>query len=162
MSACSEAIHILDFYWDKELPVNLEAIATQLGVTVEKCLKIDDDWDISGKFTYVNGNPVCFVNTADIETRQRFTLAHELGHFVLRHGEHIDRTDSLYRNNNEYQDWREVEANIFAAELTMPRSALDFLIMKKNITRIDDLAREFGMSERAMYYRLKNTGWLND
>lgn len=118
-------------HWNGVVPVDVEAIAKKMGVDVRYSFGIDGDVDISGKFYYENHLPVCVINHYDTEQRQRFTLAHELGHFVLEHGNKTDRTESLYRNPNSYQDYSEVQANAFAAELLMPKRLVDFLIEKK-------------------------------
>lgn len=147
-------------HWNGVVPVDIEAIARKMGVDVRYSRGIDGDVDISGKFYYENNLPVCVVNCYDTEQRQRFTLAHELGHFVLGHGNKIDRTESLYRNPNGYQDYSEFQANAFAAELLMPKILVDFLIEEKNIVSVERLAEKLNVSQIAMKYRLKNIGWL--
>lgn len=160
MSAVSVARYALDKYWDRALPVDIENIAHQMGVSINKTTGIDGDWDISGKFSYEEGVPTCWVSITDTEQRQRFTLAHELGHFALNHGEQVDSTESLYRKTQGWQHSREREANAFAAEILMPKIAIDFLIEKKGITGIRALAQALNVSPVAMEYRLKNVGWL--
>ncbi|MDO5769293.1 MAG: ImmA/IrrE family metallo-endopeptidase [Psychrobacter sp.] len=153
---------ILENYWDKTLPVNLTDIAEKLGVQV-----VYDSFsqgifgsgdDISGTFKYVDGVPTCTVNINHHRNRQRFTLAHELGHFVLEHGEKSDNSQTLYRQNN-HTDPVEIEANNFAAELLMPKTAISILIREESFG-ISELAEWFEVSEQAMYFRLKNLGWL--
>jgi hypothetical protein len=65
--------------------------------------------------------PRVIVNTRNSPTRQRFTLAHELGHVVIpwHMGTIIDRTDAESPDANDYWEM-EAEANAFAAELLMP------------------------------------------
>ncbi len=51
---------------------------------------------------------------------QRFTGAHELGHFVLEHEGSLDR-EIRYPGNTTGRDIREIEADAFAAEFLMPK-----------------------------------------
>lgn len=153
---------ILEKYWDRALPVDLLDIAEKLGVQVlpgnfSKGFFGSDD-EISGTFQYVNGVPTCTINESHHINRQRFTLAHELGHFVLEHGEKCDDSKTLYRQNG-HTDPVEIEANNFAAELLMPKTAVNVLIKDKGCG-ISELADWFQVSEQAMYFRLKNLGWL--
>lgn len=154
--AAETARKILSRHWDWKIPVDLDSIADKLGITVIYPLGIDGDYDISGKFCIEDGVPICYINQFDVPHRQRFTLAHELGHYQLGHGEQTD----MYRDPNAYQSPLEREANAFAAELIMPKVAIDYFIQEKKMTSLSALAEKFGVSEIAMRYRLKNTGWL--
>ena len=86
--------------------------------------------------------------------RRRFTLAHELGHIVLRH--------------SAEQKWEEVEADFFASQLLAPRPVLD-LFGKAGIT-VDApfIARTFGLSKAAseisakQQIRIEETDLEND
>lgn len=51
---------------------------------------------------------------------QRFTAAHELGHFVLEHEGSLDR-EIRFPSQTANRDLREVAADAFAAEFLMPR-----------------------------------------
>ena len=55
---------------------------------------------------------------------QRFTAAHELGHFYLEHKPSLDDENVLRRSpfqNRGLPDLQELEANTFAAAFLMPR-----------------------------------------
>lgn len=58
------------------------------------------------------------------EGQRRFVIAHELGHFFLHpHARQMETVDTHQANNwSEKQDAEEYEANLFAAELLMPRA----------------------------------------
>lgn len=63
------------------------------------------------------------IRISDCETntgRKRFSIAHELGHFVLGHGHTLQKICSDRDLNIWYGGGEEVQANIFAAELLMP------------------------------------------
>ncbi|MBP8961237.1 ImmA/IrrE family metallo-endopeptidase [Patescibacteria group bacterium] len=84
--------------------------------------------------------------------RNRFTVAHELGHFVLGHlrRDYILEVDSKNRE--------EAEANEFAAELLMPMKTLKEFYKKNPDPK--KLALDFLVSEKAMYTRLLKCGLL--
>lgn len=103
----------------------------------------------------VNSNEtraVIWVDTDEAATRQRFSIAHELGHLFLH------QTGVMFRDTEgQSNDPRERQANQFAAELLMP----EHLVLARSAffgrsTRA--LASAFAVSEMAMQYRLKNLG----
>lgn len=155
-----DAKAILEKYWDGTLPVDVTSIAKQIGITFKTnnklaasesgYIRIDDD-----------SNVICVINESNIETRQRFTIAHEIGHFVLGH---LQGAKKLYRDTrkelNGDGDFREIEANNFAAQLLMPDIVIDWLINEESITSVATLADKLNVSPSAMRYRLKNLGWL--
>lgn len=157
MTAINTARRILDMYWDYKIPVSVEAIASKMGVKIRSSSILEGGNDISGRFDIINGIPVCSIRETDSEQRKRFTLAHELGHFALKHGGGF-RDNSASFNLYNY-DQREVDANAFAAEILMPKIAVDYMIEQKNITNISELARIFNVSYTAMKFRLVNLGW---
>ena len=161
--AVEAARSILNRHWDGVLPVDLHEIAEKLNVKVKYDAFFENFFssepEISGMFTYVDNVPTCTINSRHHQNRQRFTLAHELGHFALQHGEKTDNKNTLYRNGTTNPD--EVEANAFAAELLMPKGVVRHLIVHEGIADISELARTFLVSEQAMEIRLKNLGWVN-
>ncbi len=88
------------------------------------------------------------VNKKHPRTRQRFTIAHELGHFMLGHGSGMCKDDGVIRGRD-----KEFHANHFAAELLMPLDRINDMIgygLTKEI-----MAESFGVSMDAMTLRLK-------
>lgn len=105
--------------------------------------------DLEQKIIYINGN--------DPSYRQSFTVAHELGHIVLEHQPSKVGVQYIYRNTTITTTDEEKEANVFAANLLMPKDFL-FKIMKEyklNKNDINTLASIFGVSAQAMDLRLK-------
>ena len=97
--------------------------------------------------------PVVFVNIDHAAVRQRFTLAHELGHHHLHEGDEFDEVADL----GNVTDPREAEANFFAAEFLAPRPALQAFVARDGshgLERIVRLGAEFGLSAPAALYRL--------
>jgi Zn-dependent peptidase ImmA (M78 family) len=111
-----------------------------------------------------SGRHLIGVNALHPLTRQRFTVAHELGHLLLHKDEelHVDENSPIgfrtpVSSHGVHSD--EIEANQFAAELLMPVYLLDAAIAKIPAnTGTEDavamLAEVFGVSEQAMTFRL--------
>jgi Zn-dependent peptidase ImmA (M78 family) len=96
--------------------------------------------------------------------RQRFTIAHELGHYYAGHLNHS--ANELFRDpaknfTLDNYDPLEAEANKIAAELLMPEEKIEFLIQKLQYNSIDALAEALIVSPAAMTYRLKNLGYIS-
>jgi len=146
---------VLDAHWDRKLPVDVFRLALAAGAQVQP----DELMQESGQFSFHEGTPIIRYNPTEADVRQRFTIAHELGHFLLNHGKSFRDTPTQFSTAN--YDPREVEANRFAAELLMPSNIIRLAIMEKSITQVARLAKAFGVSEAAMMYRLKNLGWIS-
>lgn len=140
-----------------KLPVDPRTIAKIQGVKVIADESFDGE-DISGEFLFEGLEPVIKYNPNDSLKRQRFTIAHELGHYVLQHGYAFRDNKKNFTVNNF--DKNEVGANKFAAELLMPSDALHVLIKQRKITDVKELARLFDVSLTAMAFRLENLGYL--
>jgi Zn-dependent peptidase ImmA (M78 family) len=131
-------------------PVDVEFMAMRLGIELMR----QSRFDCAGSIESDGERAIIRVNRDDHPVRQRFTIAHEIGHLML----HPMRAGRLYlRDTNFYGDWKEVDANRYAADLLMPEWMLDMAIQS---TRFDvrRMARLFNVSEQAMHYRLENTG----
>lgn len=81
--------------------------------------------------------------------RQRFVVAHELGHFCLHNS--ASALDTFAQLTDWRSGSRETEANIFAGELLMPEFLFAPRIQKQvpSLARIDALAEEFVTSNLA-------------
>lgn len=151
----------------KTAPVNVKRIAEALGAEVQE--KPTDD-KLSG---FLFRDPaarraIIGVNSLHPASRQRFTIAHEIGHLLLHKGEpiHVDRLDTGYtidqRNSDSSKgDYEvEIEANLFAAELLMPKKFIDVDLAKHkeldlfDDTVLQDLAKKYLVSVQALTYRL--------
>lgn len=140
------------------IPVRVGEIAKRLGLIVKAATL---PTGISGEIAPSEESQSGFkirINRHEAKTRQRFTLAHEIAHFLLHKDQIGDGiSDSiLYRSN--LSDTREAEANRLAADILMPRSKLNELAtqvdhMETN-DRVDTLARGFNVSRPALEIRL--------
>ena len=138
------------------LPINLLAIAGELGLKIYEV----SNWDInlSGKIIRdtSSGSPsgyIIYINAKHPFVRKRFTIAHEIAHFIY-HKEFIGDgivDDGLYRS--DLSNEQEAMANKVAAEILMPASVLrEEAIRSKG--SIDELAKKFEVSQAAMAIRL--------
>jgi Zn-dependent peptidase ImmA (M78 family) len=144
-------------------PVPVDQIAKKLGLLL---VQLPAEDEISGAIIRKDDHVIIAVNPTHHMNRQRFTIAHELGHYFLHQGllEHVDENFRIaWRNadSSKAVNWPEIEANRFAAELLMPteflRSDLDSLagISKRSVAL---LARAYAVSSEAMKIRLTNLG----
>ena len=136
----------------KEIPVDVEAIADELGIKVVY-KKPAYDHNISGMIQKKDNNFEITVNAEHAPNRQRFTIAHEIAHFVLHQSEIGDGIidDALYRS--ELSGELEVQANRFAAKILMPLKLLTQEI-ENGQEDIAILASRFKVSRSAMSIRL--------
>lgn len=139
---------------------------------------------ISGVLAVKNGVPTIGVNSDQGKYRQRFTIAHEIGHYVLKHDrnglfvDHYKKHFSgklLFRNEETSTGEinQEREANAFAAALLMPEPMIRKEIEKMSETAgafdlsfeeeegegknfISQLAAKFEVSQQAMSFRFLN------
>ncbi len=93
--------------------------------------------------------------------RRRFTLAHEIGHWVcqVREGRGAPIHCRLEPGGPPVADPLEREANVFAAELLMPEDAVRAMFASG--TAVDALGTAFGVSPPAMGWRLYNLGLVD-
>jgi Zn-dependent peptidase ImmA (M78 family) len=113
---------------------------------------------IAGGCYRAGGAAVLWVNGDQPLVRQRFTLAHELGHVRLAHevGMNVDAVAVLA---GETRDAREVQANAFAAELLAPRAGVMAMIDgEPGLETVVDVAARYGISNLAALYRLSTLG----
>jgi Zn-dependent peptidase ImmA (M78 family) len=152
-----------------EPPVPVEKLAESLGAQITYT---EFDSDVSGVLYRDNDRVLIGVNSTHAPTRQRFTIAHEIGHLLMHKGRPVV-VDRLVRVNVNLRDGtsskEEIDANAFAAELLMPRkliaSEIDrFLKRTRRVVPqelVDELSATFRVSPEAMSYRLENLGILD-
>jgi hypothetical protein len=141
--------------YQQQAPVDVVAIAKELGLNVwEQNLGPN----ISGKLFVdpthcgASGFSIC-VNSREAINRKRFTIAHELAHFIL-HRNQIGSglsDDTFYRSG--LSTAQEVEANKMAADIIMPYSLIAS-IQQRGTVGVSALAKAFQVSEIAMMIRL--------
>ena len=137
-------------------PVNVTAIANDLGVNVWEMHNLPPN--ISGKIfrDKLNGGSSGYsigVNASEIYTRKRFTVAHEIAHFILHRDQIGDELldDAMYRSGLSTRE--EIQANQLAADILMPAKLIRQL-QGMGFTQPSELARYLKVSEPAMRVRL--------
>lgn len=144
-------------------------------VPVEKIIKRRDiriqfsplDQELSGMALVKDGVAVIGVNALHHPNRQRFTMAHELGHHIMHRDlidgtVHIDKGFAILRRDTlaaQGTDKMEIEANAFASELLIPKYLLEPVIGTGDIDlddvdRLQSIAKKFKVSLSALQYRL--------
>jgi Zn-dependent peptidase ImmA (M78 family) len=153
--ARAAALQLLNDGWDSQLPIQPTQTARVLEIGVAK-VKLDPE--VAGYIERRDGRTCIYLNRDDSELRQRFTCAHEIGHFV-RNGDrdfaYVDHRDEL---SKEGVDPEEIYANTFAATFLMPeRAVTEFVDLDVGVKQ---MAAEFGVSKLAMKTRLESLGLL--
>lgn len=172
ITAVQFARKALELAWDGTLPVKPEDIArglvvfkndpatgtsTQIPIVV-RALNTASLEGASGQASLLTEGGktyfACDYNADEISYRNRFTIAHELGHVLLGHVNEGTRQkrDTSFGNSNPI----ERDANTFAAELVMPEQKVRDLW--PGARSIQQMAEAFGVSNAAMSYRLTNLG----
>jgi IrrE N-terminal-like domain len=142
----------------EEIPVRIATMAKALGIDVKSASLPPR---ISGQLQRLTGNESGFrirVSRHEAPSRQRFTIAHEIAHYLL-HRDHIgDGIEDTILYRSTLSDAREAEANRLAAELLMPavkiRESLNELNLARTAASAKVLAEKFEVSEAAMSIRL--------
>jgi Zn-dependent peptidase ImmA (M78 family) len=148
-------------------PTPVEKIARAMNAQV-RFAPFDDD--LSGMIYIKDGVPIIGVNALHHPNRQRFTLAHELGHLELHRAQitaevHVDKEFPILMRDPTSATGTErieIEANQFAAALLMPRALLDQALEGVRFDDIEDdgpleeLAKKFRVSRQALEYRIRN------
>ncbi len=149
----------------RSIPVEIMKIAEHLGIRVV-VQPLEDE--VSGVLVIRNGRAAIGINEDHHPHRQRFTVAHELAHYLLHRGASqlfIDSTLTFYRDETSadgiYE--QEIEANAFAAALLMPGDRIREEVNDRRLDLYDErtilrLAERFAVSQQAFTIRLMNLG----
>ena len=139
------------------IPVEPVVVAERLGVTVQPSDQLDRC--MSGCLVECDGSfGILYDSTIASEEHQRFTIAHELGHFSIPwHRKRLAREQIIHRSRSHFSDYdaMEVEADTFAAELLMPETEYRKALLRHNrgLPGIKRLAEEFRTSLTATAIR---------
>jgi len=159
------------------MEIDVKLLASKKGI---KLVEYDFGEDISGVLLYDGKEATIGYSRNNGYNRQRFTIAHELGHFTLGHqrkGVFVDTPDKYFppkfrnKDSSTGENTQEIEANAFAAALLMPeklvmevidRIKLQHLHLEENYNLTDQLAGFFGVSPQAMLFRLNRLDIFED
>ena len=163
------AVQVLRETGTYRVPVPIDVVAHRLRLTT-KAAALGED--VSGMLVVEDELGAIGYNSTHAPVRQRFTIAHEIAHYVLHLKKNqksqlfIDRF--VFRrdeNSSTGNDREEVEANRFAAMLLMPETFVRKVIERFDFDlddseAIDSLAKRFNVSTAAMTNRLTTLGLL--
>ncbi|MDA1317526.1 MAG: ImmA/IrrE family metallo-endopeptidase [bacterium] len=138
---------------------NLVDFAKALGVLVyeSKFIKHDDVDGFLESPTKSNEKAKIFLNKDRPTARKKFTLAHELGHYILhKDSQRQYRFDEFDYSGDEEEVKKETEANYFAASLLVPEEKLKSILALSR-GDINIAAEYFGVSKPVIENRIK---WL--
>jgi Zn-dependent peptidase ImmA (M78 family) len=164
---CEQAAgQLLTDFSVSQLPVDVHSIVRRMDIQL---MEYNLGEDTSGVLVIQKGKGTIGYNPKDPQVRRRFTVAHELGHYVLHRDSNDLFVDNFFlmkfRGNNAYTDrdfQQEQEANAFAAALLMPKDFIEKETKKQEYQGLTEtdiiarLARRFEVSVPAMTYRLTN------
>ncbi len=158
------------------IPVNIERLIKGQGISLNKNATSDEigrgrganrsstNGDVIGEIKKSGDEYHILILGSDHYYRKRFTMAHELGHFVL-HKNKLDSLRSIF-DSNQYQadgitEEEETEANDFAAEILMPEDKVREIFAEtmrsqnNNEDRtIEEMSKIFQVSKMAIKLRL--------
>lgn len=165
-----QARKLLAKYSITRAPIPVEQIAVAEGAQVVRSPSSGQE---SGFLLRDGHRTLIGLNSRDTDRRQRFTIAHELGHLQLHEGRPliVDHSVRVNRRNDissAATDREEIEANAFAAALLMPQALVMEAVhrhLDRGIVTQDELtqqlANEFEVSTQAMSWRLINLNIYN-
>jgi Zn-dependent peptidase ImmA (M78 family) len=144
---------------EREAPLDILALVERRGLGV---VIADLGERLAGVYVRRGARGAILLHGRQPAPRQRFTLAHELGHHVLGHAASQDTPETLARAS----DQREVGANAFAGELLVPRAAAAAAVAAQGgpVTTelVVRLAAAYGVSAPAALIRLRELGALRE
>jgi predicted transcriptional regulator len=135
-------------------PVSLRDVVSALNL--ELVQKTREPFSCEAALEPMGDTRAIVLNGAADERRRRFTIAHEIGHFMLHPGRLRPERDGLV---NEAMRAEEREADAFAAELLMPEHLVRQAVAEQGADKVL-LADRFQVSTRAMEVRLRRLGVL--
>lgn len=141
---------IISKYWNVGiLPIDPILIAVSMGLSV---LATNE-----GVNRYDAEKLLITYNPKESFHKQRFTIAHMIGHYALKDGtSHMTNPPNF---NMPSEDEKESKANQFAIELLMPENFVKALVEVQMIRSLKKLSRIFLVSTAAMGYRLRQLNY---
>lgn len=138
-------------------PVNASIVAKRLNLPVFYWEFPDE---VSGIFIVEDSTASIGVNVLHPNVRQRFTIAHEIGHFIYHEDSDlfVDFVEMELAPHTYDDKQRELEtkANQFAADLLMPKKWLREDFGKHGVEGITLISQLYEVSEQALWFRLLN------
>lgn len=151
--ARDDAKDTLTTFWDGRFPVDPFQIAEEMGIRTQRMFLDDDTSGII--VARPETQATIYIEETDTRPRQRFTCAHELGHYVERSKVQDDLTKgfSFVDKRSNKRDIHEFYADEFAGNLLMPEDKVREL--EADGYTLIRMAGYFGVSVPAMKVRLQ-------
>ncbi|MFN7161079.1 MAG: ImmA/IrrE family metallo-endopeptidase [Candidatus Gracilibacteria bacterium] len=153
-NAVDKALAIIEDNYVCTPPIDIVEIAKNYGLSLVEIEFIGEHASVAG---FIDpSSKTMYISKSDPDHRKAFTIAHELGHWILHQPELGDEPHKyaiLYRKplGASTTDPLEKEANAFAANLLVPRKFLDTY---KDLD-VASIAKIFGVSPEVIGYRLQ-------
>lgn len=155
----SEADKVRKEYDGRSMFTDVTKIAQENGIEVFEV--VFSESGIDGMIKNENGRTVIYVNKDNPEVRKRFTIAHEIGHYVLHHSDIdyiVDYRQAIRNYETQEELIKETQANMFASALLLPKEKLE---TEWDIHQdIEIVANLFQVSRKALLIRLDNLGLI--
>lgn len=162
----TRAEEVVKTFGARAAPIPVDRIAKSLGAVL-RFSPLDEE--LSGMIYIKDDIPIIGINSLHHPHRQRFTIAHEIGHLELHRNlltaeVHVDKEFPVLMRGVKSAlgtDRIEIEANTFAAQLLIPKFLLEQSLGEKAFDIDDDspleaLAKKFRVSKQMMEYRIAN------
>src|SRR3989344_5131900 len=143
--AREKAHNILSMYKIIEPPVDVRKISNLLGF---KIILFDFPETLSAVIKIESTKKIIAVNKNKPEVRQRFSIAHELGHYLSGHDNFSHQRETFIDRDKKYLDphhREEEEADEFAAELLMPEFMLKKDALEHKLDAVE-LSKKYNVS----------------
>lgn len=143
---------------DDPLPPNLVNLVEQLSGLNVALEPMDER--VAGLCARIDDFAITLVDSSVTYGRQRFTMAHELCHFVLRDGDRLVVDERLSGSKTKI----EMRANAFAAHFLLPEQSIHRYIRSREIDGavVVELQYTFGASLDSLLWHLLNLGHITD
>lgn len=145
-----------------QLPIDVWDIAEKLKIKAFRG-KFKDEENVSGVLYKKEGDSsfTAVINSEEIEVRQRFTLAHEIGHYIHKYQDlpseqEVGKVEYCNELSSRGIDPEENWANRFAAALLMPVDEINKEWASGKL--YEEIAQDFNVSRAALGNRLDELG----
>lgn len=162
------ATEIREMFGLIETPTQIANILNKVGF---KIYSLEMDETLSGRIGIANefkeilgSKKILQINSKDNRGHQRFTMAHELGHYIFDYDGHNRYANAYSLAEDDVNSPGEIRVNRFAAALLMPKNIFVDKYTARKTLGLDEvsicksLAEEFEVSETVVSKRIVELG----